>query len=134
MKNFVSTQDVQEALVRVDRSKAGRAAAAKRLSRAEEALTKARADVVAADDEKKAAEAALDQLIRRGVNSALKKGGSDLAVAIGQIIAGSLEDDDDGTPSNGANGANGQLPLVPPLGATSHVADAPLSDLSGVVA
>ena len=90
MKGNVSTKDLQDAKARVEQAGQIRTNAVRRLRRAEEAVRGATGDVEKADEELKAANADLDQILRKVMSIAMRKGGSDLSLAMADLIARSL--------------------------------------------
>lgn len=115
MKTNVSTNDIQEAMARVEKAKANRSNAARRLSRSQAAVEVATKDVSEAEDELKAASANLDQAVRKGLSLAMKKGGTEISIAMAEIIARSLggasSEEDDG--QGDAKGTEPQSPTPP---------------------
>lgn len=96
MKTNPSTNDMQDALARVEKARANRTKAATRLSRAQSAVEAAVKEVSVADDELKASASHLDQTVRKGISMAMKKGGTDISIAMAEIIARSLSGASDG--------------------------------------
>lgn len=106
MKSNLSTKEIQEALVRLEKAKAERTNAQRRLSRAKDAVDKATREVAENEEEFKSASNHLDQAVRRGIAAAMKKGGSDTSVKLAEIIAqslgGSADADEDPAPASNA--------------------------------
>lgn len=133
MKGNVSTKDLQEAKARVEQAGQIRTNAVRRLRRAEEAVRGATADVEKADEELKAANADLDQILRKVMSAAMRKGGSDLSLAMADLIARSLpqEGGDDGRKSGetpdllSGTSTAGSEARPPERGAGSAPADVP---------
>lgn len=90
MKSNPNTNDIQEAMSRVEKAKSNKANASRRLARAQSAVEAANKDVSDADEELKLASANLDQTVRKSLSLAMKKGGTDLTIAMAEIIARSL--------------------------------------------
>jgi hypothetical protein len=107
MKSNLSTKEIQEALARLEKAKAERTNAQRRLSRAKDAVDKATKEVAENEEEFKAASNHLDQAVRRGIAAAMKKGGSDTSVKLAEIIAQSLggttQEDEDPAPAPAAS-------------------------------
>lgn len=91
MKTNLSTNDMQDALARLNAARNNKSNAARRLTRAQASVETALKDVSTADDELKAASANLDQVVRKGMSLAMKKGGTDISIAIAEILAKSLD-------------------------------------------
>ena len=151
MKSNPTTNDLQEAKARVERARGNRANAGKRLTRAQAAAEVAVKEVADAEKELTSASAHLEQAVRKTLSAAMKAGGTDMSLALAEIISKSMSGDDDGQdsgktaepPATGqktapdANDANAMLPLEPaspPSSTNGDVASATASDLSDATA
>ena len=95
MKTNLNQNDLQDALARVEKAKSDRVNAQRRLSRAQANVETASKEVAETEEEMKAASTSLDQILRKTMSGAMKKGGIDLSIALAEIFAKSLGDTED---------------------------------------
>lgn len=95
MKTNPTTSDIHVAMARVEKARGNKANAAKRHSRAQTALETASRDVADAEKEFTAASTQLDQAVKKALNAAMKKGGTDMSIALAEIIARSMTSEED---------------------------------------
>lgn len=95
MKNNPTTSDIHEAMARVEKARGNRTNAARRLSRAQAAVEAASTDVANAEKELVSASSHLDQTVKKALGAAMKKGGTDMSIALAEIIARTMPASDD---------------------------------------
>ena len=104
--------DIAEALQRVERSQGALSNARRRLTRSEESVSTARRDVLSAEEEVKSASGALEALITRNLRQSIRRGGSKVAVAIGEVMSRMVDEGADTPPAQPVLPGVDQLPVT----------------------
>jgi multidrug resistance efflux pump len=94
MKAPIPLNEFQAAIARHEKAQADLDSANKKVRKAKSNLEKATAEAEAAESEFKLAAANLEQTVKRHVNSALKKGGPDVSLAIAALLAKTVVSDE----------------------------------------
>jgi hypothetical protein len=105
MKLNINSAEMQEAMARVEKAKANKANAVRKLEKALATAKIAEKESAEADVELKSATSLLDKMLRKSFSSALKKGGPEVAIAVAELFSKSLNEDGNykGSSSQSAN-------------------------------
>jgi hypothetical protein len=105
MKLNINSAEMQEAMGRVEKAKANKANAVRKLEKALATAKIAEKESAEADAELKSATSLLDKMLRKSFSSALKKGGPEVAIAVAELFSKSLNEDGNykGSSSQSAN-------------------------------